>query len=95
MLKELTYTFLSASGKVSIVKSRLVKVIVTPDGSNASYADVHDGESDQDPQVARLRVPATQSVLFDFGGNFILERGIDIVFGTNLSRVTVIWEPAE
>ena len=89
------YTYQTASGIVSTVKTKVVKIIVTPDGTNASYVDVHDGVSASDPQVIRLRVPATQSVPFPFEDDLILERGLYLVFGTNLSSVTVLWEPEE
>ena len=95
MAEKWAYTFLSASGKVSIIKTQIDKIIVTPDGSNAIYADLHDGESANDPQVARLRVSTTQSGVFNFGDDFILERGVYIVFGTNLSSVMVKWKPVK
>lgn len=95
MAEKWAYAFLSASGKVSIVKTQIDKIIVTPDGSNASYVDLYDGESANDPQVARLRVPTTQSVVFDFGEDFVLGRGVYLAFEANLSKVTVKWKPVE
>ena len=95
MNQEWAYTYLSASGKVSIVKTQIDKIIVTPNGSNASYADFYDGEGTNDPQVARLRVPTTESIVFDFGEDFVLARGVYISFETNLSSVMVKWRPVK
>jgi hypothetical protein len=89
------YEYLTRSSVVHRTKCRVKLIIVTPDGTNASYADIYNGESTNDPQVARLRVPTTQSIPFDFGDDFILERGLYVDFGTNLSRVTVVSEPTE
>jgi hypothetical protein len=90
-----TYTYLTADGKVSVVKTEIDKIIVTPNGTNASYADIYDGESTSDPFVVRLRVPTTESVCFELGPDFVLERGLFVDFETNLSSVTVKWRPVK
>jgi len=95
MDSKLRYDYLEGSRIVYKGPCRIDKIIVTPDGANASYADVYDGENTSNPKVTRLRVPVTQSILFPFGKDFILQRGLYVAFGTNLSSVTVIGEPVD
>lgn len=93
MEREIGYQYLTASGTVQTKENRLFQVTVTPDGSNASYADVYNGVSTSDPKFTRLRVPATESKTFTFPGGQRLERGLHIDFETNLESVTVRSRP--
>lgn len=89
MEREIGFRYLTASGIVETKENRLYQVIVTPDGSNASYADVYNGVSTNDPKFARLRVTSNVSKVFNFIGGQRLERGLYIAFESNLQAVTV------
>jgi len=83
------YILLTASTKVYNKACKLKSIILTGDGTNATYADIYDGDSTSDPQVARLRVSATDSKKFTWPDGLDLERGLYISFETNLKFVTV------
>jgi len=89
------YILLTASTKVYNKACKLKSIILTGDGTNATYADLYDGYSTSDPQVARLRVLGTTSKKFTWSEGLDLERGLYISFETNLKYVTVEVEPAK
>lgn len=83
------WKYLTASETIHRKKCKLHSIVVTPDGSNNSYADVYNGENTSEPQVIRLRVVSTNSRKFNWPGGLELERGLHISFETNLSSVLV------
>jgi hypothetical protein len=84
------YRYLTASGNVSNRPVRILRVIVTPDGTNASYLDLFDGNNTNAPKIARLRVSTTQSGNFDFATGLKTLRGLYADFGSNLSSATIV-----
>jgi len=85
------YKYCTASQTITNGPCHLIGVIVTPDGSNASYLDVYDGESSADDQFCRMRTASTSSRPFLFGEHVHLHKGIHVVFETNLESCTIFW----
>lgn len=83
------FDYRTASGVIHNKKCLLYGLIVTPDGTNNSYADIYDGVNTSEPQVMRVRVVSTTSRAINFGRGVLLQRGLYIDFETNLSSVTV------
>lgn len=83
------YVLLTASAKVFNKACKLKSIILTGDGTNATYVDIYDGDSTSDPQVARLRVLGTTSKKFSWTEGLELGRGLYISFETNLKFATI------
>lgn len=95
MPNEVPYVYLGASQVVHRKKCLLHGIIVTPDGTNSSYADIYDGESTSEDQVARVRCVSSTSNPVIFDKPILMQKGLYISFGTNLSSVTVFSEPVK
>lgn len=89
------YRYMTASGVVDPGPCILWHIIVTPDGSNASYADLYDGIDTSSPKIARIRTQAKASRPYSFGNPLYLPRGCYVDFETNLECVTINVETAE
>jgi len=82
-------TYLTQSQAVQLIPCTLHSIIVSPNGSNASYADVHDGDNSTEPLRARIRCSADRSTQVTFPTPLQLHRGLFIAFGANLHSVSV------
>lgn len=89
------YVYCEASRIIHNTACVLHHIVVTPDGTNPSYVDVYDGESDREPKVLRCRVAKTATRPYTFGHHLKLNRGMYIKFGDNLESVMVSSEPLE
>jgi len=95
MPNRLPYVHLTRSTVVHRKKCLLHGVIVTPDGSNNSYADIYDGETTRDDLVARVRCVSTTSNPLIFPTPILMQKGLYISFEASLSSVVVFSEPVE
>lgn len=93
MEERINWTRLTTSGTVSNKACEFYGIIVTPDGTNNSYADIHNGDNSTEPKFGRVRAIATDTRSFMLPKPTVLDRGFHIVFETNLSEVTVLWAP--
>jgi len=82
--------YLTGSRVVHNKKCVVYKIFVTPDGTNASYADIYNGNNTTEPKVTRLRIRANETKEYNFDGYLELERGLYIDFGANLESVLVL-----
>lgn len=89
------YRYLTASGVVEKGPCVLHHIIVTPDGSNASYVDIYDGISTSDPKIGRIRIAKTASRPYAFGHHIFLSRGCYLEFESNLESVMISVESAQ
>uniref|UniRef100_A0A6H1ZWU4 Uncharacterized protein n=1 Tax=viral metagenome TaxID=1070528 RepID=A0A6H1ZWU4_9ZZZZ len=89
MEENIGWIYLTATQTIHRKACKLFSIVVTPDGTNNTYADVYDGENTNEPKVTRLRVVSTTSKKFSWPKGLDLQRGLHIVFETNLQAVTV------
>lgn len=92
-MEEKGYTRLTGSGEVTPNAVVLDSVIVTPDGTNASYCQVRRGRESTAPIIATLRVGASESREFNSLRGILCLSGVYVTFGTNLAEIVVTFCP--
>ncbi len=91
----ISFTRLTASGVVTHKPCHFYGIIVVPDGSNASYADVYDGDNANARKFTRYRCPGSQSRIHNMPAAVEFQYGLYIEFESNLSECTVLWAPLD
>jgi len=94
IIDKLPYDRRTKSGVIFRKPCLLFGVLLEPDGSNASYVDIYDGENTNEPKFLRFRTPATAPIPCIFSIPVYLERGLYLELETNLVSVTVLAAPA-
>lgn len=84
------WDYMTASRIVWKMPCHLHAIIVTPDGTNKSYADVYNGVDTTSPKVFRIRCNTNNTHEFIFDPPLELTRGLYIAFETNLESCTVL-----
>ena len=95
MIDKSPYDRRTVSGVIHRNKCLLLGVLLEPDGTNASYVDIFDGENTTEPKMARIRTEATTGDPKFFYPPVFLERGLFVDLGANLTAVTVFSKSVE
>lgn len=89
----ISFTRLTASGIVSHKRCIFYGILVAPDGTNNSYADVYDGDNTGARKFGRYRCVSTTSKTHNMPGPVEFQFGLYVDFESNLSECTVLWRP--
>lgn len=95
MREYIPYDRRTVDGVIHRVKCLFYGVALEPDGTNASYVDIYDGENTTEPMVMRIRTAATGGQPKLFATPILLSRGLYVDLGTNLTAVTVFSTPVD
>lgn len=94
-MNKVGYDYKEASDVIQKKACFFHAIIVTPDGTNASYATLYEGENTNAPKIATIRCTTDKSTIFVPPAPKYLGRGLYVEFETNLSNVSVWTESAE
>ncbi len=83
------YVYVTASQTIHNTPCMLYSLIVNPDGSNASYVEIYDGENTTEPKALKIRIQADHGHVFPINPPLKLKRGLRVEFGANLESVTI------
>ena len=95
MNEVIPYTHLTVSQVIHTKKCKFYGIIVTPDGTNAGYVDIYDGENAVEPLFMRVRCLGTVSVSVILQAPALLQRGLYISLACTGVLVTVFSEAVE
>lgn len=82
-------TYITASQKIHNKPCKLYHLVVTPNGTNNSYADIYDGDNANEDIKMRVRVVSTTSLPLSFPDGLKFNKGLYVSFETNLYSVMI------
>ena len=84
------YTHINKTTQVHNKKCVLKQISLTGDGTNNCLIDIYDGHSTANPRLMRLRALGGMTNTAVFPDDFVLDRGLYIVFDTVAYQATIL-----
>jgi len=85
--------YLEEDGVITTIPSKLLSVVLTPDSQGVADIAIYDGQGAESGYVKlkmRTGVGITQQCRFE---HMVFDRGIYVDIGSNVTSVTIEWEP--